>query len=164
MAWVTLPDSDVDPESPITTGLMVALRDNPIAIAGRLSGAPLVTADEVYDQNAGGPPKLRVVNIENWNMHTSGGGGTLSKNITHGLTQANIRSVRALIRNDAATLLYMDGGASLDTGVGEPQFWIQSIDSNTVNLTRLTGGRMDNADHDDGSFTRGWLYIWYVDP
>ena len=39
-AWTTIPDSDVDPESPITTSLMVALRDNPIAIAEGASGAP----------------------------------------------------------------------------------------------------------------------------
>ena len=42
-AWTTIPDSDLDPESPITTSLMQALRDNPVAIAEGASGAPLIT-------------------------------------------------------------------------------------------------------------------------
>jgi len=41
-AWTTIPDSDVDPESPITTSLMQALRDNPVAIAEGASGAPTI--------------------------------------------------------------------------------------------------------------------------
>lgn len=40
--WTTIPDSDVDPESPITTALMQALRDNPEGIAGAATGAPKV--------------------------------------------------------------------------------------------------------------------------
>ena len=27
-SWTNIPDSDIDPESPITTGLMTAIRDN----------------------------------------------------------------------------------------------------------------------------------------
>lgn len=42
MAWVTIPDGDIDPESPIDAPLMAALRDNPIAIAQGLTGAPKV--------------------------------------------------------------------------------------------------------------------------
>ena len=41
-AWTTIPDSDLDPESPITTSLMQALRDNPVAITEGASGAPKV--------------------------------------------------------------------------------------------------------------------------
>ncbi len=39
-AWTTIPDSDVDPESPITTSLMQALRDNPTALAEGAAGHP----------------------------------------------------------------------------------------------------------------------------
>ena len=42
MVWTTIPDGDIDPESPIDAPLMAALRDNPIAIAGGLAGAPKV--------------------------------------------------------------------------------------------------------------------------
>ncbi len=41
--WTTIPDSDVDPESPITTSLMQALRDNPIALGEGASGSPSVS-------------------------------------------------------------------------------------------------------------------------
>jgi len=40
MAWVTIPDSDLDPDSPITTSLMTALRDNVAAAMNRNTGAP----------------------------------------------------------------------------------------------------------------------------
>ncbi len=33
MAWTTIPDTDIDPDSPITTGLITALRDNIIDTA-----------------------------------------------------------------------------------------------------------------------------------
>ena len=40
MAWTIIPDSDIDPDSPVTTGLMTALRDNVAAVANGDSGAP----------------------------------------------------------------------------------------------------------------------------
>ena len=48
--YTAIPNSDIDPESPITTGLMTLLRDNPIAITERAAGAPTVmvgTANQV---------------------------------------------------------------------------------------------------------------------
>jgi len=49
-AYNTIADSDIDPESPITTTLMTRLRDNAIAIAEGTSPAPPVamTALETY--------------------------------------------------------------------------------------------------------------------
>lgn len=40
MVWTTIPDSDIDPDSPITTGLMTAYRDNFAAMAAGDTGAP----------------------------------------------------------------------------------------------------------------------------
>ncbi len=42
MAWTNIPNSDLDPESPITTSLVTALRDNPPAIAAGDAGAPKI--------------------------------------------------------------------------------------------------------------------------
>ena len=42
-SYVTITDSQVDPEAPITSESMSALRDNPTAIAEGASGAPRVT-------------------------------------------------------------------------------------------------------------------------
>ncbi len=40
MAWTTIPNTDIDPESPITTALMTALRDNVAAAMNGDTGAP----------------------------------------------------------------------------------------------------------------------------
>lgn len=40
MAWTVLPDGNLDVDSPARTVDALALRDNPIAIAGGLAGAP----------------------------------------------------------------------------------------------------------------------------
>lgn len=40
MAYSTIPNSDIDPESPVNTSLMTRLRDNPEGIAAADSGAP----------------------------------------------------------------------------------------------------------------------------
>jgi len=42
MAWVIIPDSDTDPDSPITTGLITGLRDNTIESAP--TGMPILWA------------------------------------------------------------------------------------------------------------------------
>jgi hypothetical protein len=46
-----IPDSAVDPDAPITTALMFALRDNPIAMFGAAPGAPLLNRGAI---NIGG--------------------------------------------------------------------------------------------------------------
>lgn len=45
--YVTITDAQIDPEAPITSELMSALRDNPIAIAEGAPGAPTVAARNV---------------------------------------------------------------------------------------------------------------------
>lgn len=42
MVWVNIPDTDIDQDSPVTVALATAWRDNPIAIAEGLTGAPRV--------------------------------------------------------------------------------------------------------------------------
>jgi len=39
--WVTITNEQVDPESPVTSELMTALRDNVVAFAGQSGGAPV---------------------------------------------------------------------------------------------------------------------------
>lgn len=38
--WTTIADAQVDPKAPVTSELMTALRDNPLAIAAGATGAP----------------------------------------------------------------------------------------------------------------------------
>lgn len=53
MTWRTIPDTEVDTDSPVTTTLMTALRDNPIAIANADSGATEVVFDAIRTGVAG---------------------------------------------------------------------------------------------------------------
>ena len=41
--YTAIPNGDIDPDSPITTGLMTLMRDNPIAITEGSAGAPNIT-------------------------------------------------------------------------------------------------------------------------
>lgn len=40
--YTAIPDSDIDPDSPGTTGLFTLLRNNPVAIMEKASGAPVL--------------------------------------------------------------------------------------------------------------------------
>ena len=48
MVWTAIPDSDIDPDSPITTGLMTALRDNTVEVAEG-SGGPRIHPSSALD-------------------------------------------------------------------------------------------------------------------
>jgi len=47
--WTDIADGDVDPDSPVTTGLMQALRDNPEGLAAGVAGAPRVQTAGIAD-------------------------------------------------------------------------------------------------------------------
>ena len=47
MVWTTIPDADIDPDSPITTSLMTAYRDNFAAMAAKDAGAPVLANDYI---------------------------------------------------------------------------------------------------------------------
>lgn len=53
-SYVTIPNTDVDAESPIDVDLMTALRDNPIAITEGASGAPKVLTPALEPYSLGG--------------------------------------------------------------------------------------------------------------
>lgn len=53
-AYVTIPDTDIDQDSPVTQTLMTALRDNAIAITEGSSGAPRIQAKALGDDVASG--------------------------------------------------------------------------------------------------------------
>lgn len=49
MVWTTIPDSDIDPDSPVTSALMTAYRDNFAAMANGDSGAPAILTAALVD-------------------------------------------------------------------------------------------------------------------
>ena len=132
--FVTIPDSDVDPESPITTGLMVALRDNPIAI----------TADLF----------LKEIEIGDWDMNA-----TPSLNIPHGLNYADIHFVTATIRHDIDVNKYNIHTILTTGALGGGSI----VTVSNILLNRVTGGFFDSTNFDTfPAYNRGWIAIWYV--
>lgn len=67
VAWTTIPNTDVDPDSPVTTSLMTALRDNPQAIAEGAASAPRVV-------EAGLAAAVQGKLVTNGNTHDHNGG------------------------------------------------------------------------------------------
>lgn len=51
--YTTIPDADIDQDSPVTQPLMTALRDNPIAIAEGAAGAPRIATAALKAPTAG---------------------------------------------------------------------------------------------------------------
>lgn len=76
--WTTIADSQVDPNAPVTSELMSALRDNPVAIAEGASGAPKINpiAAFAHGGNVGGVGTY----VAAWNTTTTNidGNGTIA--------------------------------------------------------------------------------------
>lgn len=101
-------------------------------------------------------PLVKILNIGNWNMIS-----TASVNVAHGLTQANIRQVTALIRNDDGNTFH-DFGNKDFSEVGGGQGAGIIVSSTNIALHRGLGGEFVSAQYDNPSFDRGWIVITYV--
>jgi hypothetical protein len=68
--YTAIPDSDIDPESPITTTLMTQMRDNPIAITEGAAGAPPIAnaalAGYPFSASAGDVTGLGWALLDSW--------------------------------------------------------------------------------------------------
>lgn len=73
--WRTVTDSEVDPDAPVTSNLMYALRDNPIAIAEGASGAPVFRRDGHFNVTSGNTLIVPVFNLPAIPAPPVGGGG-----------------------------------------------------------------------------------------
>jgi len=102
------------------------------------------------------------VNIGTWDMDA-----TSSVTVSHGIADfTKIRSVDAMIRNDAATTYSGLTRGSLLSPT-EPQLlqgWIGDITSTTITLYRNGSSMFDSTDYNNtsGSYNRGWVTIGYA--
>lgn len=129
-----------------------------ITMAGALGGATtgnfsgIITASGGITENSV-TMRRKIINIGDWNMDT-----TITKNVAHGLTLANIRSAQAFIRSDDASatnpLDKYDNPSGLVSGS-------VNIQSTNVVLARTTGGLFDDTTYDSTSYNRGWVVILY---
>jgi hypothetical protein len=104
-----------------------------------------------------GEPVFETINIGDWNMDA-----TTSITVAHSLSATEwktIRSLGAIIRNDADTTYYIFSGP----GGSNPQDGtIVSFNSTNVNLGRNTGGIYNSTSFDSTSYNRGWVTFWYT--
>jgi len=93
-----------------------------------------------------------VIDIGDWDMDAD-----TTKDVAHGLTLANLRSITATIRNDDGTVYYQLAGH--DGNLLPAQ--VEYIDATNVRLIRKNGQQFDSADFDSTSYNRGWIHIWH---
>lgn len=98
--------------------------------------------------------KQKTFNINDWDMNSEG-----VKIVAHGLTLANIRGIRVVIRNDSGSNFF-DLTSPLSGGFEGG--YISNIDSTDVYLARYNGGYFDSVLFDSTSYNRGWITIDYV--
>ncbi len=95
--------------------------------------------------------RIKVVDIGDWDMDAD-----TNKSVAHGLTLADVREVRALIRNDADTTYYPLLGN--EPGVAGR---VASINATNVNLSRVAGGAYDSTNFNATSYNRGFVKLWF---
>ena len=83
-------------------------------------------------------------------------GFATSTSVAHGVTASKIRSVTAIIVDDAATV-YLDA-MTASNGTVSPVYW----DSTSVVVSSLSpGGYFANANYQSTASSRGWVTITY---
>jgi len=95
--------------------------------------------------------RKKVLQIGDWDMDAT---GIIS--VAHGLTLANIRSISALIRNDANTAYFPIEYATLGVSGGAV-----SAQTSDIFLLRTSSGTFDTTDFNATSYNRGWITITY---
>jgi hypothetical protein len=108
--------------------------------------------------------KTMVMEIGDWNMMVSGGGGVASISYVHGLTYEwwkLIKQIRVTIRNDADSEYYdlsnffNSGTATLLSG------GTNGFTDTLIYLGSRTGGVFDNVNFNATSYNRGFIYITF---
>ena len=102
--------------------------------------------------------RTKIIEIGDWNMDNSSGRG-----VNHGLTVSKIRSVRAFVRNDAASMLFDLCTAANNNDPYLVAGGVKYVSQSVVYLERRTGGMFDDVDFNSTGFNRGWITIEYVD-
>ncbi len=114
-----------------------------------------LSVDGIVEVGASVELKCKVIDIGNWDMDA-----LASKDIAHGLTYTDIRSVTVMIRSDGGSLypLYQAG---ITGNAVDGHFSVEAAGSD-IALYRVTGGSFDGNIFDSDPFNRGFITIWYV--
>lgn len=138
-SYVSIPNGDIDQDSPITQPLMTALRDNPIAIAEGATGAPRIYGAAMYGTTTG-TTVLR-------NCLPSGTRGlSISTNITiedfidsASFTAITACSIQVLITASISVPFGGQGGLSIYKNGTVVQSYTTSQTNATLNISLAAG-------------------------
>lgn len=103
----------------------------------------------------------KVVDIGDWNMDS-----TVDVTIALGVPAESVKTVSVLIRDDTETSLLpmtpYPSGNSTEPPSDFNGVWKRLIvSSDSIFITRLTGGVFDSTSYDSTSYNRGWITIEY---
>ncbi len=161
MVWTSIPNSDIDADSPITTGLMTALRDNVTAQANGDSGAPKNT-DASFSTNTINANKLSNSSVTSTQI--------ASNTIGQGQIGSNAVGQSELKTTTSSQSLSLPVGTtstlSLTGGVYGFNAGARSLNYSFTNY-RCTGGAASYATtesviHNDSSTHTAYFYHGYV--
>lgn len=118
--WTTIADTQLDPKSPVTSELMTAMRDNPIAIIEGATGAPRILGDAAATPDEYAP--FTVTASDDFQvgvaLSTSGASNVYTTSTTfQDLNTFIAICVSGTIRFKGAHLVYYTGGYSSELRV-----------------------------------------------
>jgi hypothetical protein len=113
-------------------------------------------SNSVLPASGTGNLKVKVVQIGDWNMDTSG-----SVSVAHGISDSSkIRDLRVMIRHDSSSTLY-PLTYTIDNTNTTPQGGLGNISTTHITLNRLDGGVFDGSSFNSTGFNRGFITIIY---
>jgi len=143
-AYNAIPDSDIDPESPLTTSLFTYLRNNPIAITEGATGAPKIQ-NAAFAANSIDGAKIITSSITGTQIAVTGtiaqahlGANSVGNTqmISGAIHQAELSTTTA----SSSVSVTADGNNSLTLAGGTWSWWTASADSNNNQLIGFGNG------------------------
>ena len=135
-----------------STGTGSFVRANSPTLTGTVTIDKLSASGGVDAGASGVYFKTKVIEIGDWNMDA-----TSTATVAHGLTLANIRSIRVIIQNDDGNTV---NNLNVDNSTAQGGYW--TAGATNVTLSRITSGLYDGVSYDATSYNRGWIVIDYV--
>lgn len=142
--YTTIPNTDIDADSPINVNLMTLLRDNPIAITEGATGAPKIQ-DAAFSTNSINGDKLIDSSITQGKIASSAIGQSQLKTTTASTVGATIGTNTSVNFSLAGgTYSWYQAGIAITTGTtGHPRAQVQPAAAGQVTFT--------NSDPDNSS-------------